>query len=91
MKLQEGVKNPKHFWTYVKSKTTSEEPVCDIRYTDSFGKVETASSVKLKNCDSFSSMFNKDKELYSNYLENKNCNTLLNVMYLRLMTLNQIT
>ena len=24
-------------------------------------------------CDFFSSMFNKEKELYSNYLENKNC------------------
>jgi len=81
--LQEGVRKIQNtFGGTLKQKpqltTTTTKPVGDIRYTDSFGKVETATADKSKAealCDFFSSMFSKENKtnLISIYLENKNC------------------
>ena len=66
--------NSKHFWKYVKSKTTSKEPISDLKYADSHGNVHVASTDDSKAealCNFFSSVFINADDNPFKYLEKK--------------------
>jgi len=68
--------NFKHFWKYVKSKTTSKEPISNLKYVDSHGNVHVASTDDSKAealCNFFSSVFDNEDDNPFKYLEKKHC------------------
>jgi len=68
--------NSKHFWKYVKSKTTSKDPINDLKYVDSHGNAHVASTDNSKAevlCNFFSSVFNIEDDNPFKYLETKPC------------------
>ena len=68
--------NSKHFWKYVKSKTTSKDPINDLKYVDSHGNAHVASTDDNKAevlCNFFSSVFNIEDDNPFKYLETKPC------------------
>ena len=72
-------KNPQkilwaYFWKYIKSKTTSKEPISDLKYADSHGNVHVASTDDSKAealCNFFSSVFINADDNPFKYLEKK--------------------
>ena len=68
--------NSKHFWKNAKSKTTSKEPISDLKYVDSHGNAHVASADNSKAealCNFFSSVFNNEDDNPFKYLEKKLC------------------
>ena len=81
--------NSKHFWKYVKSKTTNKEPISDLKYADSRGNVHVASTDDSKAealCNFFSSVFNNEDDNPFKYLEKNTVNSLLSALHLKLTT-----
>ena len=83
--------NSKHFWKYVKSKTTNKEPISDLKqaYADSRGNVHVASTDDSKAealCNFFSSVFNNEDDNPFKYLEKNTMNSLLSALHLKLTT-----